>query len=220
MNTFNTQHLALKTTLLSAVLACSLADSAWAAPAKSWNLSRDIMMSSSASSFGPNNVWTLMYTPNGNTSPSGYIPFNTYTNNYSGTTLHGWLNGSVTPSVFLAPSDLPVSGGTYFAGIAMLHPSPTQEAVVRWTSPISGTIKILVRVSDANGFCGDGASWQIYKNASLKAAGAFANSWTEGHTQALSLKMAVGHKLYFKVNAKGANHQCDSTYMDILITNP
>lgn len=103
----------------------------------------------------------------------------------------------------------------------MLHPSPTQEAVVRWTSPISGKIKILARVSDANGFCGDGASWQIYKNAALKASGAFTNSWTEGHTPAtLSMNMTIGQKLYFKVNAGSANYQCDSTYMDILITNP
>ena len=220
MNTFNTK-LGLKTAILGTILALSLAETAWAAPAKSWNLSRDMLMSSSTSSFGPNNAWTLMYTPNGNTSAAGYLPFNTYTNSYSSTVLHGWLKtGTTTPSAFIAPSNMPITGGTFFAGVPMLHPSPTEEAVVRWTSPIAGKIKILVRTSDANGFCGNGASWQIYKNAALKASGTFANSWTEGHTPTLSLNMAVGHKLYFKVSAGSADHQCDATYIDILITNP
>lgn len=62
MDTFNTKF-RLKTATLGAVLAFSLTHTAWAAPAKSWNLSRDMMLNSSTSSFGPNNAWTLMYTP-------------------------------------------------------------------------------------------------------------------------------------------------------------
>lgn len=210
----------LNKAIVSALLIGSAFTSiAHAAPAMSWNLSRDMIQASSTGSFGPSNVWTLMQAPAGNMNQSNYVAFDTYnTVNFMSLPVRAWTTSGIADlSASIAPNDIPVTQGTFYKGVPMLHPTPTKDAVVRWTSPVSGSVKVLARISDANGYCGDGVKWVIQKNAGASQTGLIANGWNEGSIFSQTINVQVGDKLYFKVGAGSSNHQCDSTYVDVLI---
>lgn len=215
--TFNSK--VSKMALAVMVLGCALSNAAQAAPAQSWNLSRDLIQNTGTMTFGTNNAWTVMYGSTGNNNQSSYATFNNYTpTGFSGLPVHAWTKaGTQDLSVSIAQSNIPVTQGTFYAGIPMLHPTPTQDAIVRWTSPVSGPVHVLARISDANGFCGDGVKWEILKNNQVKKSGTIVNSWTEGNVEAGVMNVQMGDKLYFKVSAGSSDHQCDSTYLDVLI---
>lgn len=215
--TFNSNVSKLALALM--VAGCAFSTMAQAAPAQSWNLSRDLIQNTGTMTFGTNNAWTVMYGSTGNSNQSSYAVFNNYVpTGFSGLPVHAWTKaGTQDLSVSIAQNNIPVTQGTFYAGLPMLHPTPTQDAIVRWTSPVSGPVNVLARLSDANGYCGDGVKWEIFKNNQLKKSGTIVNSWTEGNVEMGTMNVQVGDKLYFKVKAGSADHQCDSTYLDVLI---
>ena len=42
-----------------------------------------------------------------------------------------------------------------------VHPSPQQEVMVDWRSPIQGPVRIAGLVADVDGNCGNGIAWRI-----------------------------------------------------------
>ncbi|TDM08825.1 MAG: hypothetical protein C4K60_05465 [Ideonella sp. MAG2] len=100
-----------------------------------------------------------------------------------------------------------------------LHPSPTQTAIVRWTSPVTGSIQMLGRFSHVN-TCSDSVRYYVYKNSGLLFSGTLQNLGSgSGKTFYKSLTVNLGDKLSYIVDAgPNGNHYCDSTDLDVLIT--
>ena len=88
------------------------------------------------------------------------------------TELAGWKNGD-TPSVFANSSNEPVEvwttlpPRTFFA-----HPGPSRPVSLAWLSPIDGTARIHLRISDAHPG-GDGVAWRLEHFAAPEMADAY-----------------------------------------------
>lgn len=216
----------LKTVAFGAMSTLALLSAAQAGPALSWDLSRDTMLNSAVSNphagatsgSNPNGTWSFM------TSPTP-MPLSSHVllSNYEDPCApFGVANFACWRTFTLNEPNVTMSGVTqsiHSAGVVTIHPNAAQTAIVRWTSPLAGPIQMLGRFSHIN-TCGDGVRYYIYKNGNQLLSGALRNLGSgSGKTFNRNLTVGVGDKLSFVVDA-GANsdHYCDSTDLDLLIT--
>jgi uncharacterized membrane protein len=108
------------------------------------------------------------------------------------------------------------SGISWPAGVVLVHPMPTQLAIVGWRSPINGSISVSGAFTDADGSCGDGVAWFIDRDTTTLANGSFPNGGAQSF-QLSDISVSQGDFLYFIVHPNG-DHFCDSTALEITLT--
>jgi hypothetical protein len=185
-----------------------------AVPVNSWNLSRDLMSIPgypTAPTYLGNTVgaWTFLY----GSLPG--LPLNTFTPapNY------GYWNTSGIPAlgVYIPTTTAIVSSTANFTkGLTSVHPSPTQPVIVKWAGNTTGTVRVLTRFSDIDPGCGDGVKWVVYKNTTVLGTGIIANG-NHGAIFDTAISVLPTDSLFFVVEPN-ANHVCDNTALDVLIT--
>jgi len=209
--------------LLLVALAASLSTSAIAGPALSWNLSRDIMLHTTATN--PDGVWTYMSAPMGSLLQQGtYTALSQFQLPCAGILQSRcWTTPAANgPLVFVSDIDQPTYVFNADAGVPVVAGNSTDAVVVRWTSPFSGNIKISGRFSDitSNMWCGDGVNWHIAKGNNTLASGALNFTTTpDGKVFSLSTNVNSGTNINFIVDAgPNGDSTCDATELDLLIT--
>lgn len=226
-----------RTSLNLKLAACALAaatfGSAFAGPAPSWNLSRDVYLAASLGHNGnpqganpDNTVWSFLSVPLSQVHTGPYSLLSNFQAPCSGWSGAGtgwcWRNsaGSLEPAVWTNDQSQIYSTPYIEAGMPHLHPSPTEAVVVRWTSPVAGKIRMLGKFADVDSVCGNGVKWWIDQNTTTIAQSLLSNtSPGEGKVFDKSLTVAIGDEIKFIVGpGAGGNHVCDTTDLDVLIT--
>ncbi|BAP56859.1 hypothetical protein THII_2562 [Thioploca ingrica] len=232
--------------LSSAIMMLAVASSASveAAAANSWNLSSDMIIATMStnpcsptnllpSSFGIGCVWTAMYDAVGTSHNSlNYLMMPNYFPTYPGPSNPGpsnpfavWTNPSqYALLVGVATQTYNASNGTsnftHIQGIPTLHPDTTLSSIIRWKSPINGNINIMGRIADVDSACGNGINWFVDKGNSTLMSGTLANGNNGATILQQNIPVSIGTYLYFIVSPKNNDNLCDTTYLDIIITNP
>jgi hypothetical protein len=216
----------LKLKLALCALAAASFGPAMAGSAQSWNLSRDMYLDATVSHpvTQSDGVWSFMYTASpGVANYQMLSDFQTLSLSRGSAWIWRDANVSPEPAVWVNDVTQPSATGSSQAGVPHLHPAPNAEAVVRWHSPITGTIRLLGRFSAVDRGVGDGVTWRIVHNGMTTplAQGSVQNT-AAGNGDVFHIKnIAVtrGDSLYFVVNA-GPHHDSnsDTTDLDVIIT--
>jgi pimeloyl-ACP methyl ester carboxylesterase len=103
-----------------------------------------------------------------------------------------------------------------------VHPDSGNDVVVRWTSPISGTVSVKGSVDHIDDACGDGILWYIDKDGVALASGSVYQSTQDfgagtGGSALASIPVSAGDAIDFGVNDNG-DVNCDSTLMSGIVT--
>ena len=173
----------------------------------------------------PNGVWAYMQNSTGVHNPNNYTLFpNQYSSSSSCTfnePMFAWMAQDCNSGYIGMPITTYSWSSAGLSQIAMqgvIHAHPGiygNEPILRWTSPISGTVSISGRVTSVDGACGDGILWSLeQENKVLQSGAVKANSAT---FSAQSLPVTKGANFYFIIDM-GANRDCDTTNLDMLIT--
>jgi hypothetical protein len=186
-----------------------------AAPAYSWNLSRDMVKYGIATNpFGLGGVWTAMYDPAGTSHISaGYVQMPNFNPAYSPATSAWEVPGEPYLTVGVqGPSGMPV-----------LHPGTKFSSIIAWTSPIKGTVNIMGIISDADGYAGNGINWFVDKDNSTLLSGTVNSIGLSSSGQTIlkeNIPVVIGTRIYFIVSSKNNDRSHDTTLLDLLITSP
>ena len=137
--------------------------------------------------------------------------------------LRGWGTAS-TPVMFVNPTDKDIKPGTYLlpARGVTVHPSPEKEAIVYWQSPIDGLVKIKGSIADTDPVCGNGTAWRVELLTSngLQSilGGLLENGGRKVFDESAELMIHKGDVVKFAVNAHQKSHACDTTQVELTIT--
>lgn len=107
-------------------------------------------------------------------------------------------------------------------GAFFVHPTPTQDAIVGWKSPITGFVEVKGGVESIAVICGGGIKWFIDKKGVNLAYGSVARSASQafedgiGGYRLASVHVTTGDFIYFAVDP-GADYYCDGTRLDVTI---
>ena len=109
-------------------------------------------------------------------------------------------------------SDQAPLGWNWPAHMILVHPYDQVPAIVDWHSPITGTVRITITVSDLDPQCGDGIRWFVDRGTATVASGSILNG-DVSQSASRSASVHVGSDIYVLVDDGGAGHTigCDST---------
>lgn len=227
----------IRNILRSAIMLMAVASSAGveAAPAYTWNLSRDMMRTDfttypSVNPFGMGNVWTAMYDSVGTTHKvSNYKLLPTFTYGNWGADWATWsyptepaLAVGVATKTFTVPW-ITTAAVLNNQGTPYMHPGPTFSSIIRWISPIQGIVNIMGRITDADPSMGNGIDWFVDKGNFTLMKGTLNSTLANKNDGAMILQqnipVEIGTELYFIVSSKN-DYWADTTHIDIVITSP
>lgn len=214
----------LKVLGLVSVLALTFINTATAGKAYSWNLSRAMTIGIINN---PKGSWGFMQNTSGVDDPANYslLPVNHSPCFVETPLFNCWRNTNAKgayPVIGVATKTFDYRGITFNKRIPYLHPGVNIPVILRWKSPISGTVNIMGRVSaiDPNWGDGDGVNWSLKnKSATILKSGYLAQG--QGSIFLMqNIAIEKGESLYFTVDdgQNGDNHN-DSTHLDMLITS-
>ena len=137
----------------------------------------------------------------------------------------GWGDAAATPWV-IANSDANPRQVLSFRvparGLAA-HPSPERPVAIGWRSPISATVTIRGRIVDTDPNCGDGIAWtlEIRRGAERRVlrTGTIDNNGMEIISDLKAVQVDPGDLISLLIDAKAANHSCDTTAIELTITD-
>lgn len=138
--------------------------------------------------------------------------------------INGWSNHDL-PNMLTNSSSEPISFLTLTvpAKSVVMHPSPTHESVVAWKSPVDGAIRVEGLVADADGVCGNGASWRVEllteSGSSVLAKGTFDNGGRQSIESKTSVSVRTGDVVSLIVNPRDRSHACDTTHVELKLTS-
>jgi hypothetical protein len=107
----------------------------------------------------------------------------------------------------------------------LIHPYATQMAVVRWTSPITGSVTMSASFQSAELInCGNGTARTIDKRIGKHQVATLAQGQVAPHQPAVSVSIRPvhvqsGQDFYLTINAYQQNYYCDSTLTSSTITS-
>jgi hypothetical protein len=204
-----------------------------------WKLSKDLLATNNQISFsqGANGVWYFLQSSSFKHLPKTYQFLAAYLEPCvpSGTPpidgLACWRNpvpaadGSQLPLVavnFTYVTQFPnVTLGDPFgipARSVVMHPGEVGLGIIGWKSPITGVINVAGYFSDLDPNCGNGIIWSVDRGGQKLATGTIANG---GPLQTFSLtgvSVFAGQVLYFVVDPNAGDYFCDSTGVDVTIS--
>ncbi|MFO0927604.1 MAG: DUF1587 domain-containing protein [Gemmataceae bacterium] len=107
-------------------------------------------------------------------------------------------------------------------GVAV-HPTPGEFVAVAWTSPVTGWVRVAVRVTHAHPACGNGVAWWLEhrrgERATPRGEGTIDLGQMAKPAQRM-LKVDKGDVLVLAVEARDGNHSCDLTEIGMFVTEP
>jgi len=142
--------------------------------------------------------------------------------------VRGWANNTI-PWFGANPS---FDGGsigslTIPPRVVAMHPSPSLDVAVGWRSPIRGQVRVQAKVAMADSQGGNGIEWSIVSEAKADRQTLAAGAVNTGGTQAIpvaandtalnQITVEEGESLSLVVGAKGGNHFCDTTLIELKI---
>jgi len=107
------------------------------------------------------------------------------------------------------------------------HPSPALAAAMGWRSPIAGTVKVAGQVTDIDPNCGNGVGWSVELlhdgGKQILASGVIDNGKAVTLDPATlpglaAVKVHNGDLVSLVVDARDRDHACDSTHVELVIT--
>jgi hypothetical protein len=108
-----------------------------------------------------------------------------------------------------------------------VHPGSQTSAVISWSSPIAGAVRIGGRVADGDGACGDGVRWSIshrtaigvapLASGELANAGAMAFGQGAGADALSRVEVRIGDKIELVIDRKG-EYSCDTTAIELFVS--
>ncbi|MCO8160658.1 hypothetical protein NRB16_28360 [Pseudomonas sp. LJDD11] len=210
----------IKNILLATAFMSSIASmNTWAA-AQSWNLARDMyLMKESAPAGSP---WAFLQSAPGGGLSSGYTPLPSFLADQCGSSpATCWQNTSSGAWIAIPKADYGFggSGGSFVfrQGDAALHPGVNTQSIIRWTSPITGTVKVHGRVNDLHAACGNGVAL-ILKSGDTQLQSFDVPNGGSVVVSTDAIAVTTGAPLYFVFDSKG-DYSCDSTSLDLFISN-
>ncbi|MCA9079691.1 MAG: DUF1592 domain-containing protein [Planctomycetaceae bacterium] len=137
--------------------------------------------------------------------------------------LNGWsIDGMPNMLTNRSESDISFSTLTVPARGVVMHPSPSQESIVAWRSPLSGSVQISGLVADADDKCGNGTSWRLERltesGATLLASGTFDNGGRSTIHVDAAVNVSTGDIVSLIINARDNSHVCDTTHVSLTLT--
>ena len=96
------------------------------------------------------------------------------------------------------------------------HPSETRAAIVAWTSPIRGRVRISGSVIDGDPRGGDGVTWVLRRGLDTLAAGRLENGADRKPFGVSSVGVNAGEMLYLKIAPRRSSGY-DSTMFSLRI---
>lgn len=106
-------------------------------------------------------------------------------------------------------------------GRGWLHPGESGDVALKWVAPMDGVINIVGVVSDIAGNCGDGVRATILKNDTIIwGSWRLDNGDSAGKTHDVFVDVLAGDGIYFIVDNRGGNNDCDTTGWDPTISYP
>lgn len=209
-----------KKLLLATAFLSSLVSMNTFAAAQSWNLARDMYIATEASP--PGSPWSFMQNKTAVNASANYTLFPTFfADTCNGSPVTCWREGSVAGS-FAIPKQTfsnTGSGTTYVLkqGDIYAHPGANFQSIVRWASPIAGNINVLGRLNDLHAACGDGINWSLKLDDTVLQSGSFGNGGSS-LIKVSDVAVTTASSVYLVIDKK-ANNSCDSTSIDLFITN-
>lgn len=137
--------------------------------------------------------------------------------------LRGW-GSSKTPVLLTNRSKAPIKHLTLTvpARGVTVHPSPTQDAIVVWRSPIDGKVRLKGLVADADDKCGNGGAWRVEfvtrLGTEVVASGVFDNGGRKNFQPETEYAVQPGDQVRLVVNAREREHVCDTTHVELTVT--
>ncbi|MCA9179390.1 MAG: DUF1592 domain-containing protein [Planctomycetales bacterium] len=137
--------------------------------------------------------------------------------------VNGW-GSPATPNMLTnrAKEDVSFLTLTVPARGVVMHPSPSQESIVAWRSPLGGKVRITGRVADADNKCGNGAAWRLEllgdAGPSTLAEGVYDNGGQSKVEPAGDFSVQPGDVVSLIVNARDNSHACDTTHVELKLT--
>jgi cytochrome c553 len=109
-----------------------------------------------------------------------------------------------------------------------VHPTPTGAVAVGWKSPISGKVRLEGRISDGDGVCGNGVDWTTTQELAVGRKALASGSIGNGGMQRLAegtdaakvqtVDVSAGDVIYLSILPKDNNNSCDTTVVELTIT--
>ncbi|MET0611317.1 MAG: hypothetical protein ABWZ39_08655 [Pseudomonas caspiana] len=207
--------LLLATTLLSSFISVNT----WAA-AQSWNLARDMYLMKESAPAG--STWAFMQSAAGGGSSANYTAMPSFAADQCGASpATCWQNSATGGWIAIPKADYGFSGSggsfVFKQGDAALHPGNNTQSIIRWTSPITGSVSVHGRVNDLHTSCGNGIALIIKSGDSAIKTYDLPNGGSAVVSED-AIQVTTGAPLYFVFDNKG-DYSCDATSLDLLITN-
>jgi len=202
-----------------------------------WNLAADFRVAPdqqnpSQDGYGNPDVWYYLGSETLAHDPATYRSMDDYNFalwDYDG--LEGWFDSTTgfedLPHACInsSGSDMnPFGQVVWPAGAVLIHPTPANLAIVGWKSPITGTVEVGGRATDRNSTCGNGVLWFVAHNDTDLASGALDNGGAQyfsaglGGDSLAAVTVSAGDFLYVIVDPRDGEYVCDSTQLDVTIT--
>ena len=143
--------------------------------------------------------------------------------------VRGWSTGE-TPWFGANPTAEPgVEGGLRVpARCAALHPSPDRDVAVGWRSPLRGRVSIKANVAMGDAHGGNGIEWALVRDTSTRREVLTRGDIGPGGSQKIPDNAEAGKRLEASVEsgdmvslvvgAKGGDQTCDTTIVELAIT--
>lgn len=187
----------------------------------SWNLSRDM---ANGITTNPKGRWAFMADPSGTGQQANYQLLDTYNGplNTQGGRVNVWGSIALFELLIGVPivtftTTIDAKPTPFQKGLPVMHPgSAGGDAIVRWTSPISGVVSVLGKFESMQKSCGgDGVNWSFKWGDYVIQSGSMYSSTASFSAQNLPVK--VGTRVYVVVDSKGSSG-CDWTSLDLFIS--
>ncbi|MDD1016894.1 hypothetical protein [Pseudomonas rubra] len=209
----------LSASLLGMLALFGASTNAFADTAMSWNLAKDTIMAKESSPAGF--AWAFMQNSSGVNKAENYIALpNFKADTCSDLPVTCWqdLASQAHVSVHLKQYTYPLNGGFSIpAGNVAFHPGKNSQTIIRWSSPVSGAVNILGRVNSIHSSCGDGVAWSLNSGDTVLQSGSLDKG--NGAVFSVSKVPVTKSSAIYLVLDKKANYSCDTSTIDMLITN-
>ncbi|QXP85927.1 hypothetical protein [Methylococcus sp. Mc7] len=110
------------------------------------------------------------------------------------------------------------AGAYPIVGSGWQHPGDSDDSVLKFKAPYSGSLSVTGTVADSNSACGDGVVASILRNGVQVWTATIANGNTTGVSHSLTLGVMVNDSVQFVVNRGASDKNCDSTTWDPTVT--
>jgi hypothetical protein len=99
-----------------------------------------------------------------------------------------------------------------------MHPGELGLGIIGWKSPITGLVNVAGNFSDLDPNCGNGVIWSVDRAGQTLTSGSIANGGPPQTFKLVGVHVVAGQVLYFTVDPNSADYFCDSTGVDVTIS--